>query len=202
MNHKFQFTRHWFSSRNKRTFADYVLPEWKYKKAFYLELGVFEGMSLSWMVLNVLDHPDSRAVGVDPWLMTSKLSSEVMEKVRERAFHNLGPWIGEKVGLVRGSSTEVLRYALRRKQGFMGIRRKGVDLCMIDGNHHAFAVLDDLRLVYKLVRRGGWIMLDDVENQQKKKHHVKEGLAIWLDTDNPRVDLVTKHRYMEIYRKL
>ena len=65
----FQYTRNWFCLRDLATFREYIMPQWKDKPIKYLEIGVFEGMSMVWMLHNVLTHPDSRAVGVDPWLM-------------------------------------------------------------------------------------------------------------------------------------
>ena len=97
-DHKFQFTRNWFRNRNMQTFREYVHLQWTGRPMVYLELGVFEGMSLVWMLQYVLDHPDSRAVGVDPWLMTRKLDENTMTEVMVRAYRNLHPWKSHPVG--------------------------------------------------------------------------------------------------------
>lgn len=208
------FTRSWFLNRNLQTFREHVYPEWAGKPIVYLELGVFEGMSLCWMLQHVLTHPDARAVGIDPWLETTKLDGNVMEQVKDRAFHNTDRWFLQdyqerissgrqpKCSLYRANSAEALRKMCGRG-GFAGITKGSVDVCMVDGNHNALAVLDDLRLVHKLVRPGGWIMLDDVENDVPKQDHVKQGLAMWLaETEGRAAEMVVKHRYMEIYRRL
>ncbi len=198
--HEFQWTRRWFLNRNGTTFREFIHPEFAGEPTVYLELGVFEGMSMVWMLQHVLNHPDSRAVGVDPWLMTRKLSEDAMSKVMGRAFSNVDPWgwSGEdKCRLVRGNSAEVLRKM--QGEGFAGIKRNTVDLSMVDGNHNALAVLDDLRLVHRLVKPGGWILLDDVENRISKGDHVKEGLAMFLE-EQP-MEMVWKHRFCECYRK-
>lgn len=197
-SHEFLWTRNWFRNRNLPTFREFVHPEWAGKPITYLELGVFEGMSLVWMMQHVLTHPDSRAVGVDPWLMTTKLDAAIMEGVRCRARHNLRPWWESgSCELVRGNSAEVLRKMCGR--GFLDITKESVDLCMVDGNHNALAVWDDCRLVYKLLRPGGWMLLDDVENDKPKQDHVKQGLGMFLN-EQP-MQQVFKHRYMEVYRK-
>ena len=85
---------------------------------------------------------------------------------------------------------------------FLGIAPGKVDLCMIDGDHNAATVYDDARLVFQLVRSGGWIMFDDVENGRAKTEHVKDGLTSFLQEYGDKVKLVVKDRYMEIYEKL
>lgn len=195
--HKFEFTRNWFLNRNLPTFRRFVHPEWAGKSVTYLEIGVWEGMSLVWMMQHVLTHPDSKAVGVDPWLITTKVTEGAMNLVKVRAWNNLTPWI-DRCTLQCGNSAEVLRRMVKR-HGFLGIKRESVDLCMVDGNHNALGVWDDCRLVYQLLKPGGWMMLDDVENDKPKVDHVKEGLALWL-SEQP-MKQVWKHRYMECYEK-
>jgi len=200
VGHELRFTKRWFLNRNLPTFRELIYPLWSGKSMLYLEVGVYEGMSLIWMMQYVLTHPDSRAIGVDPWLMSTKLDGAHMEAVRERAFHNLLPW-RDRCELVRGNSSEVLRKMLRR-QGWLGVRRDSVDLCMIDGDHHGLLVLDDARLCLQLVKPGGWIVFDDVENDRKKREHVKQGLEMFLKESGDRVKQLWKHRYMEAFEKL
>ena len=133
----YEFTRNWFRNRNLPTFREFIYPVWKGKPITYLELGVFEGMSLTWMLQHVLTHTDSMAIGIDPWLITSKLNQEVMDAVKERAFHNTDEWRHTgKCILVRGCSAEIL--PRMRKRGYACIGKKSVDICMIDGNHHDY----------------------------------------------------------------
>ncbi len=203
---QFKFTRGWFRARNLAAFREHVYPAWAGKPIAYLELGVFEGMSMAWMLQRVLTHPGSRAVGIDPWLMTEKLDSEFMEQVRSRAESNLSPWISEgRCCLQRANSAEALRKMFRRG-GFLGLgvgrglRRP--DLAMIDGGHNALVVLDDARLVFRLLRPGGQIIFDDVENDiDKGPDHVKGGLAAFLE-GWPAVRLAWKSRYCECWEKL
>lgn len=197
--HAFTFTRRWFLMRNLPTFREFIFPQWAGKPLFYLELGVFEGMSLLWMLQRILTHPDSRAVGIDPWLITTKLDAEQMEEVRQRAFHNLSFY--PQCQLIRGNSAEVLRRMVRRG-GYAGVAHNTVDLCMIDGDHNALTVLDDARLCLKLVKSGGWLLFDDVENDREKQNHVKHGLQSFLNEHGGEVRFLWKHRYMEAYEKV
>ena len=199
--HDFQFTRGWFRTRNLPTFREFVFPRWSEKPVTYLEIGVFEGMSLVWMMQKVLTHPESRAIGVDPWLMTCKLESDKMEEVMVRAHHNLSPW-SDRCELVRSNSFEVLRAAPRYRGGKYGLKNNGVDLCMIDGNHGALGVLSDALLCFSVVKPGGWMLFDDVENDIPKKDHVKEGVEMFREEKGDKIRCLWKHRYMECYEKV
>lgn len=205
--HTFQFTRSWFLNRNLETFKELVLPEWVGKPITYLELGVFEGMSLVWMLQHVLTHPDAKAVGVDPHLMTTKLSEETMHQVMQRAIGNTAPWTTTHYGrdvpnckLIRGNSAEVLRLMLRNRHGYMGIKAESVDLCMVDGDHNALGVLDDCRLVWRLLKPGGWMICDDYFNDKPKTHHVEEGVDTWK-SETSNAEELWKSDYMICYRK-
>lgn len=197
-NHKFQFTRNWFRNRNKNTFLEFVLPYWKDREANVLEIGVFEGMCMVWMLQYL--HPSNQYWGIDPWLETAKLDDEVMEQVRLRAYHNTSPY-GARCKLYRANSNEALRRAGRR-HGFYGIKKETLDLCIIDGDHTELAVLADARQCLPLVKPGGHILFDDVEAQIKKRHQVKDGLRMFLDESGDAVKSIWKHHYMECFEKL
>lgn len=197
--YQFQFTRNWFRTRNLATFREKVLPEWKDKPCIYLELGVFEAMSSVWMLQKVLTHPDSYMVGIDPWLMTTKLDGEFMEDAHKRAVHNVSSWTSSKCSLIRGNSAEVLRRMCGK--GYAGITKNSVDLCMIDGDHNELAVLDDAIHCLALTRPGGWLMFDDVENDIKKEHHVKQGLERFKEQWGSQIEFSWKDRYVECYLK-
>ena len=199
-----QFTRRWFINRNHGTFVQYIHPVWAGKPIVYLEIGCFEGQSLCWCLQHILTHLDARAVGVDPWLMTEKLDGGMMEDAMHRAHLNLNRWITgirPNCQLHRANSAEFLRAVLRRREGYGGIKAGGVDLCMVDGNHNALAVQDDCRLVWRLLRPGGWMLMDDVCNDLPKKDHVRQGLDAFLAEAGDKVERVFKHRYMEGFVK-
>ncbi len=195
--HDFQFTRKWFLNRNLPTFRDRIAPVWAGKPIMYLEIGVFEGMSMVWMCQHVLTHPAAHGIGIDPWLMTTKLDGSTMADVHRRADHNTVPY--HQCQLIRGNSAEVLRRMVHRG-GYAGIKQGSVDLCMIDGNHNDLAVLDDARLCTRLVKTGGHILFDDVQNDRQKRDHVFEGLQMFL-AESKSVQLLWRDRYMECYVK-
>lgn len=208
--YEFQFTRNMFRNRNLPTYREFVYPYWKNKgPLIYLELGVYKGQSLIWMLQHILGHPDSRAIGIDPWLMTTKRTSDDMEIVRQHAFWNIQKWdfftdsvLGfKKCQLLRANSAEVLPM-MNRKGGAFGISKNTLDICLIDADHNALAVLNDARLVFPLMKIGGWIIFDDVVNDIPKKDHVENGLRMFLEEIGDSTKLVIKHRYVEIYERI
>lgn len=194
----FWFTRNWFLNRNLPTFRDFIKPVFNGRPTTYLEIGVFEGMSMVWMLQKVLTSSLSKAVGIDPWLMTTKLTAEQMDEVRKRAEHNTAPY-RDKCTLVRGASCEVLR--LMCSHGHAGITKNSVDLCMIDGGHIDFQAYDDAVHCLRLLKPGGWLLFDDVENDIDKANHVKQGLALFLKEYGDCVEPLWKNDYMEAFRK-
>jgi len=196
----YDFTRNWFRARNLETFRKYVHPRWAGLPITYLEIGVFEGMSMCWMFEHVLTSLESKAVGIDPWIMTTKLDNDYMYEVMERAYRNTDSWLGRRI-LVRGSSVEVLRRMLGRG-GYKGISKQSVDLAMIDGDHNRLGAYDDARNCLELVKPGGQILFDDVENDRQKQDHVKDAIEMFLADFGDRVKQVWKHKYMECYEVL
>ena len=194
----FEFTRRWFESRNLGTFEKFVLPVWKDKPINYLEIGVFEGMSMVWMLYYVLRHPDSRAVGIDPWLIERKKPQDVVDSIMKRAFHNVSVF-GNKCELIRANSNVIL-FEMSRKTGYAGFTCKSVDIALIDGIHTDLGAWQDARFVLPLMKSGGWILFDDVESEKKKgNQHVKAGIKGFLSESGDKVSFKWKSRFMECY---
>jgi len=190
------FSRRWFINRNLGDFSENIPDDWAGKPVKYLEIGCFEGMSLCWMHQHILTHPDSHSIGVDPWLMTRKLSSEKMEEVYQQALANTKDYPCQ---LVRGSSDEVLG-KMAGKGGYEGVQKNSLDICMIDGNHRQHAVLFDAQMVFKLMKPGGWIIFDDVRNSSRKSNHVLDGIRLWREADDPAIEMVWRGKFADCYK--
>ncbi len=108
----------------------------------YLEVGVFEGRSMIWMLENVLTHESSRATGADL----------LLDFYAPRLRRNLeASGAADRVELLKGPSQETLR-------GLHGVE---YDIIYIDGLHTAAGVLADLVLSWDLLAVGGLMILDD-----------------------------------------
>lgn len=191
--HDFKFTRNWFRQRNQVTWSTYLKPMFDTNSRIRaIQIGVFEFMDAAWLMQNVLVHPASCLVCIDPWAATTKLSAEYMEAVRGRAAHNAGKWVDEgKVSIMRGYSQDILPSL-----------SPGYNLVVIDGDHNAEPVYKDAKEALRLLHPGGYIVFDDVRNRIPKKNHVFDGIEMFLKEHRDEVELQWQHRYADCYRKL
>jgi predicted O-methyltransferase YrrM len=109
------------------------------KSTNYLEVGVLEGRSMVWMLDNALQHPHSRATGVDI-------------SIRDSYLQNLKrSGSCEKVRNILGRSQEVLRT----------LPKESYDVIYIDGSHVTQDVMIDAVLAFDLLKPGGLMIFDD-----------------------------------------
>lgn len=193
VGYDFTFTRRWFIHRNLTTWSTFLLPRFGGgRRMRMIQIGVFEGMDLAWCCQNLLTHPASHALAIDPWDPTTKLSSDYMQAVEQRAARNLRPW-ADKLTIIKGYSQEYLQRAEVRG---------GYDLAVIDGDHNATPVFRDALLCLAQVKPGGWLVFDDVRNRRPKKDHVAEGIQRFLEIAGDRVAPAWRHRYCDCYQVL
>jgi len=113
----------------------------------YLEVGLFEGRSAIWMLENVLTHPSSRLVGIDPFD-----DPYGVEGVEARFYANLEKsGAAKRVQVIKGYSQLELRK----------LPLESFDIIYIDGSHDAPDVLEDAVLAHRLLKAGGMLMFDD-----------------------------------------
>lgn len=190
--HAFEFTRQWFRNRNQTTWSTFLPPRFQGQAVNMIQIGVFEGMDLVWCAQNLLNsHRESRAIGIDPWQQTTKLSKKAMADVAARATNNLAPY-SKKVTLVRGKSLDELKK----------LKSDSYDLIVIDGDHNRLPVFQDAEQALRLLKRGGWMVFDDVRNRVPKPDHVVDGLRDFIEKYGSKVKLEWQHRYADCYSKL
>src|SRR5262249_23285982 len=130
---------------------DKALARYKGKPGVnYLEVGIFEGQSLLWMIEHVLTHPTARATGIDPFadpFYTRKSST-----YKQTFYSNLkASGYEEKARIIEGySQTELRKLPL-----------ESFDIIYIDGSHDAADVLEDGMLSWRLLKDGGVLIFDD-----------------------------------------
>lgn len=126
----------------------------------YLEIGVWEGRSVCWMLDNVLTNPASYAECVD-W----KIQDVVWDNLKKHTYLSCG-W--PKVQLLQGNS----RHIVPRLEG-------DFDMIYIDGDHSARGVLCDSVNCWRLCKKGGIILWDDYA-KFTKDNKVKRGVEAFL----------------------
>jgi predicted O-methyltransferase YrrM len=148
-----QYTKSWFV-RNILLWKTLLVPLATYPIRA-LEIGVFEGMSTTWLQENVLTHPDSCSTWVDPFCFAREYETSDIDfpSVKERFLHNTERFAsaGKLSGHV-GKSGDVLRKLDAAKK---------FDLIYIDGSHEAADCLEDMVLAWPLLETNGLMGVDD-----------------------------------------
>lgn len=110
-------------------------------KIKYLEIGVFEGRSLFWMVENILTHPSARATAIDLGALS-----------RVKLLANLAKFpAARKINLIDDLSEVVLPK----------LKPDTFDIIYIDGGHDVRSVMIDAAYSWRLLKRGGLMIFDD-----------------------------------------
>jgi predicted O-methyltransferase YrrM len=137
----YQFTEDWFTAHTR--VWEQLLSEQKGKSDVrYLEIGVFEGRSVLWMLENILTHPSAKLTAVDLF----------PDDLQERFVGNIDKsGVRDKVEIFKGKSQEQLRQ----------LPLESYDIIYIDGSHRAKHVFLDAALSWDLLKYGGLLIFDD-----------------------------------------
>jgi Methyltransferase domain len=154
----------------------------------YLEIGVFEGESLLWMLENILTDPSSKASAVD--IFDSAYYKTFLENLKTGGF-------AKKVKVIKGYSQLKLRE----------LPLNSFDVIYIDGSHVAVDVLIDAVLSWDLLKAGGIMIFDDYEWQEWLGDAVpsmsKPKIAIdaFIAVLQPRIEVLYKGWQVVIRKK-
>ena len=147
-----------------------------------LEIGAFEGRSTVWMLENVLTHPTSRVVCVDPFLARSvpDLPNEYLT-----AFVENTKSYQDKVRIIQAKSSQVSAETLLR------FAPQGYDLIYIDASHMPAETVLEAKLAWSVARQGAVIVFDDYNGG------LKEAVQAWIPKapevlNNDDVQLILK----------
>lgn len=141
------FTVDWFSSNIP--IWTHILHEYKGTSAHALEIGSFQGLASRWLMENILTNPDARLTCVDTFTGSVEHSDEMLRDLRKLFDHNMSPF-QDKVHVLVGNSRILLPKVETR-----------YDFAYVDGDHRAFAVLEDAINAFRLLKNGGILIFDD-----------------------------------------
>ncbi len=111
----------------------------------YLEIGVFEGRSVIWMLENILTDPTARVTGID-------IFDDSTYSYKDNYFKNIEKsGSADKVTTIKDFSQLALR----------GLPLGSFDIIYIDGSHAKDDVLEDAVLSWRLLKEGGVLIFDD-----------------------------------------
>lgn len=146
------FTRDWFSQNIPHLTK--LLQHYKDKPCNMLEIGSFEGLSTVWFLQNILTHADSKITCVDPCTGNIEHSSDEKVNIHRHFANNVLKNFPDKVTFFRKMSHDTLKYHDVLSQQF--------DIVYIDGDHHAHSVMEDAVLSFRLLKKGGFMVFDDI----------------------------------------
>jgi hypothetical protein len=142
----------------------------KYQITSSLDIGVYRGRSLISQAVAHQEYTDGMAYGVDPWIDSEARENdnpdlrEAINKFIDTTnfsaiYEGVAALIlklnlGQNCTLVRATSCDAIRYFERKRITF--------GLIHIDGNHDSDRVMEDISLYLPRLRRGGFILMDDV----------------------------------------
>jgi hypothetical protein len=187
----YRFSQDWFVG--KVSWPD-LLAKYRGKSGIrYLEVGVFEGRSLFWMLDNVLTGNGASAVAVDHF-------AGDYQKVFADNLRTSGKC--KRVTVIKDRSESVLR----------NLQPRSFDIVFIDGSHAARDVLTDSVLSWQLLVDGGLLIWDDYGNEKprdefltlaKVPEDLKPKAAIDAFLTSFRGELeVVQHDFQVVVRKL
>lgn len=140
----------------------YALTE-KYKLENYLEIGVHNGSSMSYVLQSKYNK---KCIGIDPFenLLTNdpnmehyqKLDKITMLKTSENLNNNNK--YNAEIKLIQDYSNNVKLTNINN-----------IDLLFLDGDHNYKAVKEDFYKFMPLVKKGGYIVFDDLHQNGPKK---------------------------------
>jgi methyltransferase family protein len=137
----YDFTVNWFT-HNIPVWEKVLAPFKGKPDVQYLEIGVYEGRSVVWMLENILTHPTARLTGIDVFDGPYK----------DKCFANIElSESSDKAKMLTGYSQLVLRE----------LPLISFDIIYIDGSHAKDDVLEDAVLCWRLLKENGVMIFDD-----------------------------------------
>jgi len=149
----------------------------------YLEVGVFEGQTVAWMLENVLTHPTARLTGVDIFL--GDLEAKYLATLEATGQ-------ADKATTIKGYSQVELKK----------LPPESFDIIYVDASHTADDVLADAVLSWQLLKDDGILIFDDYAGARRLPSELRAGDAIDAFITSYRNYLTVVHRdYQVIVRK-
>ena len=157
---RFTFQRSWFDED--------VRPEWEQlttpfrgKKLNILEVGSFEGASTTWLLDNLMSHPESRMTAIDTF--EGGMEHQDPDQVHQYDITSLESRFQSNTS--KCEHVNKLRVMKARSdEALLELRREATvfDFIYIDASHVAVDVLHDAVVCWRMLKVHGTMVFDDV----------------------------------------
>jgi predicted O-methyltransferase YrrM len=168
---------------------------------FCVEIGVYKGSSL-FSFAEVLEKNGGKIIGIDPWSFEMS-KNELLDKDYENYLYNEILKGQETFNLIYSGVCEIIEnndlsktISLIRKPSeevSIDFKNESIDILHIDGNHNEPNVSRDIILYLPLVKKGGYIIMDD-SNWDSVKNSINNFLI-------PHCELVQEFNSFCCYKK-
>lgn len=192
----YQFSEDWFSSNIDNWKSIFIDTNKKNGDPLkILEIGCFEGKATTWLLDNMMDHPDSIIACIDTFMGSPEHNSSQKESLEEKFRHNMSvsKW-PEKVRATRSDSRIILPAMCRDNMKF--------DIIYVDGSHATLDVVNDGIYSLHLLAPGGVIIFDDYKwvDPIHRNQPVKKAVD-FLEDNYPKYMKRVHDGYQRAYHK-
>ena len=148
----YTFTSDWFSTKSP-AWAEALKGYAGQPNIQYLEVGVYEGRAVAWMLENILTHETSHVTGID--IFIGELSQGSFDFVPESLE------LYENNAIIAGGEGRLTTHADFSQNVLRTLPTNFYDIIYIDGGHSGKSVLEDALLAFRLLKVGGVMIFDD-----------------------------------------
>lgn len=143
------FTSNWTDNRLESWLP--FLEPLKGQAVKALEIGTFEGRTARWFLENILTGQGSFLHCIDPYRYRDRVELRSVQRASKLVERNLAEFGG--------------RYKLHRDFSFNVLPQLSVllDLAYVDGDHSAAACFHDMCHSFRLLKSGGIMIVDDIQ---------------------------------------
>lgn len=135
-----------------------------------VEIGVFKGSSLMYFA-EALEITKGNIIGIDPYSMDT-LKNEIPNKSLNNYIYNvlfkdqmvLDKLYDELLTVINENNLKdtVSLVRIKSEDYFNKLKIESIDILHIDGNHDEEYVSKDIQLYLPLIKKGGYIIMDDI----------------------------------------
>lgn len=141
----------WFETTAQRQFEKHLAPFAGRPGLRFLQLGAFCGHASAWLLKNILTAPDALLTDVDPWVGSEDIHDIDFAAVEREHAKNTAPYSSK----LRKCKMSSLDFFLSEPA------TETYDFIYVDGDHTAFAVLNDAIESHRRLKLGGILAFDD-----------------------------------------
>jgi predicted O-methyltransferase YrrM len=178
----------------------------------FMEVGCFEGVSTVFFLKNILTNPSSKIVCIDPLGQKPKKENELegyghdpeVDPLREKTPKTVFEVFSRNV--LEKYSDQVIFHREKSDIALRRYREPEFDVIYLDGLHYATAVLSDLVMSWPLLKKGGYMLLDDFGMSMDKNRLNLDasffGISAFMNVFQGQFEVVSGLNYLITLKKV